>query len=114
MLLSTIIFRKTNQSVDKKENKVLKVSSCILMKITESMYIRRQFTRFSFVTKTSRTVKMAQVVSRWTLKAEARVLARGSPYRICGGQSGTEIDILRVFSVFFCQYHSAVALHTHT
>jgi hypothetical protein len=51
---------------------------------------------------------MAQTVSRRPLTAEARVNPRG----IRGGQGGTGTDFYPSFSVFSCQYHSTVALHT--
>jgi hypothetical protein len=43
---------------------------------------------------------MAQVVSRWPLTVEARVRARVSPCRICGGQSGTGAGVAPRSSVF--------------
>jgi hypothetical protein len=58
---------------------------------------------------------MAQVVSRRTPTAEARVLARVNPCGICGGQRGTGTAFF--FSEFFgfplSIYNSTVALQTH-
>jgi hypothetical protein len=51
---------------------------------------------------------MAQVVSHRPLTAEARVTSCG----ICGAQRGTGTDFSPSSSVFPCQYHSTVALHT--
>jgi hypothetical protein len=56
---------------------------------------------------------MAQALSRRPLTAEARVLARVNPRRICGGQSGTGTGFSPSSSVFPCRYHSAIALQTH-
>jgi hypothetical protein len=39
---------------------------------------------------------MAHTVSRWLLTDETWVRARVRPCGICGGQSGTEIDIVLV------------------
>jgi hypothetical protein len=51
---------------------------------------------------------MAQVVSRLHLTAEARV----NPCGIWGAQSGTVAGFSRSYSVFSCQYHSTVTIHT--
>jgi hypothetical protein len=55
---------------------------------------------------------VSQAVSRRPLTAEAPVRARVSPCGICGGQSGTWTSFSPSSSVFLCQYHSTVALHT--
>jgi hypothetical protein len=47
------------------------------------------------------------------LTAESRVHTRFNPCGMCGGQSGTGADFSPTTSVFTCQYHSTVALHTH-
>jgi hypothetical protein len=52
---------------------------------------------------------MAQVVSRRTLTAEARVCARVDPCEICGGQSGTGAGFSPSSLVFPCHYHSTIA-----
>jgi hypothetical protein len=52
---------------------------------------------------------MAQAVSRRALTAEARVNSCG----IYGGQSGTGTGFSPSSSVFPCQYHSTVVIHTH-
>jgi hypothetical protein len=56
---------------------------------------------------------MAQAVSRRPLTTEARVRARVIPCWICGGQSVTGTGLSPSSSVFHCQYHSTVALHSH-
>jgi hypothetical protein len=56
---------------------------------------------------------MPQVVSRWSLTAEASVCARISPCVIGGGPSGTGTGFSLSSSVFISMYHSTVALHTH-
>jgi hypothetical protein len=54
---------------------------------------------------------MAQALRRRPLTAEAQVRARAIPCKICGGQSGTGSSLNS--SVFPCQYHPTMALHTH-
>jgi hypothetical protein len=56
---------------------------------------------------------MAQAVSRRPLTAEYRVRARVNPCGICDGQSGNATGFSPTSSVFPCQYHSTVVLHTH-
>jgi len=55
----------------------------------------------------------AQAISRQHLTAEAWVRAPVSPFGIYGGQSGTGIGFSSSSSIFSCQHHSTVALHTH-
>jgi hypothetical protein len=56
---------------------------------------------------------VARVVSRRPLTAKSRVRDRVNLCGICGGQSGTGTGFSLSSSVLPCQYHSAVALHTH-
>jgi hypothetical protein len=56
---------------------------------------------------------MAQAVSRRPLTAESRIRARVNPCGICDGESGTGTGFSPSSSVFPCQYHSTVVLHTH-
>jgi hypothetical protein len=55
---------------------------------------------------------MAQAVSRRPLTAEFRVRAQVNPRGICG-QSGIRTGVSPSSSVFLCQNHSTVVLHTH-
>jgi hypothetical protein len=52
---------------------------------------------------------MAQVVSRRSLIAEARIRFRISTRGIFGGQSGTETRFSQSTSVLPCQFHSTFA-----
>jgi hypothetical protein len=56
---------------------------------------------------------MAQAVNRRPLTAEAQVRARVSLCGICCGKSGTGTGFSQSSSVYPCQYHSTVYLHTH-
>jgi hypothetical protein len=56
---------------------------------------------------------MAQAVSHRPLTAESRVRALVNPCGICSEQSGTGTGFSQSSSVFPCQYHSTVVLHTH-
>jgi hypothetical protein len=56
---------------------------------------------------------IVQAVCRRHLTAESRVRARVNPCGICGGQSGTRTGSSPSSSVFPCQHHPTVVLHTH-
>jgi hypothetical protein len=56
---------------------------------------------------------MAQAISHRPLTAKARVLPRVIPCGICGGQIDTGASFPYTSSVFLCQYHHTVVLHTH-
>jgi hypothetical protein len=58
---------------------------------------------------------MAHVGSCRPLTAEAQVGAWVGPCEICDGRSGTGTGFCLSLSssVFPCQYHSTVAIHTH-
>jgi hypothetical protein len=55
---------------------------------------------------------IAQVVSHQPLNAKTQVCAWASLCGICGRQSVTGASFSLTSSVFPCQYHSTVALHT--
>jgi hypothetical protein len=55
---------------------------------------------------------MAQAVIRRTSAAEARVRARVIPCGICSGHGGSGTGFSSSSSVFICQDHFTVALHT--
>jgi hypothetical protein len=56
---------------------------------------------------------VAQGLSRRCLNAQARVRDHVSTYEVCDEQSGTGIGFCPSYSVFPCQYHSTMDLHTH-
>jgi hypothetical protein len=66
------------------------------------------------LTRLNMGLAMAQAVSRRPLTAETRVCARASPCGICGGQSDTRQVFFCELFIFPSQYHSTVALHTHS
>jgi recombinational DNA repair protein (RecF pathway) len=56
---------------------------------------------------------MTEAVSRRHLTAEARVRDQVTACMICGGQSETATGFSPSSSVFSCQHHSNVALHSY-
>jgi hypothetical protein len=56
---------------------------------------------------------MAQAVSRRPVTTETRVPTRVSPFGTFGGRSDTVAGFSPISSVFPCQDHFIVALHTH-
>jgi hypothetical protein len=81
------------------------------MSVSHGLLLWTRYWTFSNITLLGRA--MAQAVSRWPLIAGSRVRAGVNACEICGGQSGTGTGSSPSCSVFLCQYHSTVVLHTH-
>jgi hypothetical protein len=88
----------------------------VRLKFTEGvLFSARSFTTLStrvvtlyiYVSKKGRA--LAEAVTPWPLKAEARVRSLASRYDICGRQPGTGTGFFHSTSIFLCQYHSTNA-----